>query len=112
MKTIATFKTRQEAETLIAREGHTPGQWVAGEHWNGKVTVSVETVWDIEPDDDGRFAVVVESRLRHHDEEGRCEWFAGCLRPAAGTVPHPILRQVPTCRACAEAFDLDLTPTA
>ena len=108
MKTIATFKTRTGAESLIAREGRTPGEWQPEDHWNGRDYVAVETVWDVEPYDNGRFAVVMEMRLRHQDEEGRCEWFAGCVRPAAGMAPHPILREVPTCQICADRFDLDL----
>ena len=39
-----------------------------------------------------------------------CEWFARCTHPAAGTVWHPILGDVPTCRRCAETLDLDLKP--
>lgn len=37
-----------------------------------------------------------------------CEWFARCTRPAAGTVTHPIMGEVPCCKECAEALDLDL----
>lgn len=29
-----------------------------------------------------------------------CEWFALCLRPATGTVHHPVLGDVPTCDRC------------
>jgi len=39
---------------------------------------------------------------------GLCEWFARCPRPAAGTVTHPILGEVPCCRECALHLDLDL----
>lgn len=39
---------------------------------------------------------------------GPCEWFARCERPAAGTVAHPVLGDVPTCQECARRFDLDL----
>ena len=31
-----------------------------------------------------------------------CEWFALCTKPAAGTVAHPILGDVPICERCAE----------
>lgn len=37
-----------------------------------------------------------------------CEWFAGCDRPAAGVVAHPVLGDVATCQVCADRFELDL----
>jgi hypothetical protein len=39
-----------------------------------------------------------------------CEWFAMCDRPAAGTVTHPILGEVPTCEPCAQRFGNTLNP--
>lgn len=39
---------------------------------------------------------------------GECQWFAGCERPAAGHVTHPILGEVPTCHRCAEFAERDL----
>lgn len=30
----------------------------------------------------------------------RCDWFAGCERPATGYVPHPVLGNVSTCDKC------------
>lgn len=42
---------------------------------------------------------------RHQD---RCRWFAGCTNPAEGTVAHPVLGDVPTCRRCASKLDLEL----
>lgn len=38
-----------------------------------------------------------------------CEWFALCTNPAAGTVTHPILGEVPTCERCATMLDLKFT---
>lgn len=29
-----------------------------------------------------------------------CEWFALCDHPATGTMPHPILGDVPICDRC------------
>lgn len=37
-----------------------------------------------------------------------CQWFALCVRPSAGTAPHPTLGLVPTCKECAERFELEL----
>ena len=37
-----------------------------------------------------------------------CEWYALCVRPAAGAVRHPILGLVPTCVECAAKHDLTL----
>jgi hypothetical protein len=37
-----------------------------------------------------------------------CEWFLKCEKPAAGTVYHPVLGDVPTCHRCATMLDLDL----
>lgn len=37
-----------------------------------------------------------------------CQWFALCTRPAAGTVQHPALGAVPTCRECADRFELEV----
>lgn len=31
-----------------------------------------------------------------------CEWFAACVRKAAGFVQHPILGKVPCCEECAD----------
>ena len=39
----------------------------------------------------------------------RCQWYALCALPAAGTVAHPVLGDVPTCSRCAEKHDLTLT---
>jgi hypothetical protein len=43
-----------------------------------------------------------------------CEYFALCVNEADGTVTHPILGQVPTCRRCAEKMEkvLHLWPEA
>lgn len=38
-----------------------------------------------------------------------CEWYALCVRPAAGTTPHPILGPVPICTQCAAKHDLPIT---
>lgn len=38
-----------------------------------------------------------------------CEWFARCVRIAAGVVAHPILGDVPTCAECAKKMNLTLT---
>lgn len=29
-----------------------------------------------------------------------CYWFAGCVRPARGLTPHPVLGDLPTCDRC------------
>jgi hypothetical protein len=39
-----------------------------------------------------------------------CQWFALCDNPANGTVLHPILGDVPTCRRCASSLGLSLDP--
>jgi len=39
---------------------------------------------------------------------GVCQWFALCVRPAAGLVEHPILTDVPTCAECAYRFGMVL----
>ena len=39
-----------------------------------------------------------------------CEWFLLCDHPAAGTVTHPILGEVPCCTRCAGKFDFTLNP--
>lgn len=31
-----------------------------------------------------------------------CQYFALCTNPAIGTLPNPIIGDVPTCRRCAE----------
>jgi hypothetical protein len=31
-----------------------------------------------------------------------CQWFALCDQPATGTMPHPILGDVPICDRCRE----------
>lgn len=38
-----------------------------------------------------------------------CEWYALCVRPAAGTTPHPILGDVPICEKCAAKHGLPIT---
>jgi len=40
--------------------------------------------------------------------QNMCEYFALCVRPAAGVTAHPVLTWVPTCRECAARFDLEL----
>lgn len=40
----------------------------------------------------------------------RCRWFALCDEPAAGTVQHPVLDPVPTCKRCADRLELELEP--
>ena len=35
-----------------------------------------------------------------------CEWFVLCDKPADGTVYHPIIGSVPTCKRCAEKLEL------
>ncbi len=40
----------------------------------------------------------------------RCHWFIRCDRPAVGTTPHPILRDVLICASCAKKLDLPVTP--
>lgn len=37
-----------------------------------------------------------------------CEWFLLCTNRANGTVKHPILGAVPTCKRCADKLDLVL----
>jgi hypothetical protein len=39
---------------------------------------------------------------------GVCQWFLLCDHDAVGTVPHPILGDVPTCQRCADKFDLPI----
>lgn len=39
-----------------------------------------------------------------------CMWYALCTNPAEGTVEHPILDPVPTCRRCATRHGLPLEP--
>lgn len=43
-------------------------------------------------------------------DQPQCQWFAGCDNLPDGTVTHPILGDVPTCRRCADMLDLDLQP--
>lgn len=33
-------------------------------------------------------------------DAGLCEWFAMCTNDATGTIPHPILGDVPICDRC------------
>lgn len=42
-----------------------------------------------------------------------CQWFLFCTRPAAGTVKHPILGQVPCCLRCVDSLGMhkQFTPT-
>jgi hypothetical protein len=35
-----------------------------------------------------------------------CEWFALCDNPAVGTLPHPVLGDVPVCDRCADKVGL------
>lgn len=37
-----------------------------------------------------------------------CMWFAKCKNEAAGTIPHPILGDVPACERCIK-WDADMT---
>lgn len=37
-----------------------------------------------------------------------CQWYAHCDNDALGTVPHPILGQVPTCVRCADIHGLQI----
>lgn len=37
-----------------------------------------------------------------------CEWFAGCIRVAAGFVHHAILGNIPCCKECAEKLGMTL----
>lgn len=39
-----------------------------------------------------------------------CAWYALCDHGADGTVSHPVLGDVPTCRRCADKHALDLVP--
>lgn len=39
---------------------------------------------------------------------GTCQWFAMCDNVAIGTVTHPVLGNVPTCRRCADKLGLVL----
>lgn len=39
-----------------------------------------------------------------------CQWFLKCENTATGTVAHPVLGPVPTCRRCADLLDLALDP--
>ena len=39
-----------------------------------------------------------------------CEWFALCVRPAIGTLAHPILGPVPICRECSLRPELSTRP--
>ncbi|GMA42418.1 hypothetical protein [Mobilicoccus caccae] len=32
----------------------------------------------------------------------KCQWFALCPNPPAGTIAHPILGEVPACQRCAD----------
>jgi hypothetical protein len=34
-----------------------------------------------------------------------CRWFRDCLNMATGTMPHPILKDVPICDRCREKVD-------
>jgi hypothetical protein len=38
----------------------------------------------------------------------QCEYFALCVRDAAGVVAHPVLTWVPTCERCAARFGLEV----
>jgi len=40
-----------------------------------------------------------------------CHWFAMCTNDAAGTVTHPILGEVSTCKSCADKHSLNLKTT-
>lgn len=41
-----------------------------------------------------------------------CEWYALCVRPAAGTVAHPAFPNgVPCCTSCAKKHELTLKLT-
>ena len=40
-----------------------------------------------------------------------CEYFAACHRAAEGTVSHPVLGAVPSCRRCADAVGATLSPS-
>ena len=35
-----------------------------------------------------------------------CEWFALCRNESVGTVPHPVLGDVPICQRCADKMEL------
>lgn len=68
METIATRKTKAGALAYIRSQGREPGAWVPEDYWNGRETLAVETVWDVEPYDGGTYAVVSEMRLVDLDE--------------------------------------------
>lgn len=38
----------------------------------------------------------------------KCQWLASCVNPSSGVVFHGPLGDVPTCRYCADQYDLDL----
>lgn len=44
--------------------------------------------------------------------DAKCQWFALCDNNAVATAPHPILKQVPICRRCADKFDIPTTQKA
>lgn len=46
--------------------------------------------------------------LREGPLPAGCNWFALCPNQADGYVEHPVLGKVPTCRDCAERFELAL----
>lgn len=63
METITTRKTKAGALAYIRSQGREPGAWIPEDYWNGRETLAVETVWDVEPYDNGTHAVVSEMRL-------------------------------------------------
>jgi hypothetical protein len=42
----------------------------------------------------------------HCHQRGICRWFALCDHEAVGTVPHPVLGDVPACQRCVDKLDL------
>lgn len=59
-------------------------------------------------------AAVEETRRAHGFEADcrrapqLCEWYAGCVRPAVGVSPHPVLGTVPICQECADKHGLQV----
>jgi hypothetical protein len=87
---VATASGRQAArrvdQSMRAEENHRAAALILA------ARLGVPLGEEVESNDSGtvrRFAVLP-----------RCEWFALCDHPATGTMPHPILGDVPICDRC------------